>query len=82
MFTTSIQILRHAYNKLVSISNIAMGEEHEHIDPSKEEQRKRQLTHVKQEEEDTDNEKISPETNRGILKLKKQLKAKVKKPCC
>ena len=43
MFTASIQILRHAYNKLVSIGNIAMGEEHEHIDPSKEEQRKRQL---------------------------------------
>ena len=40
-----------AYNKSVSISDIVMGEQKEPDDPDAEEQRKRQLTHVKREEE-------------------------------
>ena len=69
-----------AYDKLVGIDDIVMGDEQEPVDPGAEARRKRQLAHVKQEEEDTDDEKVGPETNRGILELKKQLEAKAKKP--
>ena len=40
-----------AYDKLVGIDDIVMGDEHEPVDPSAEARRKRQLAHVKQEEE-------------------------------
>jgi hypothetical protein len=40
-----------AYDKLVGISDIVMGEQKEPDDPDAEERRKRQLAHVKREEE-------------------------------
>ena len=40
-----------AYDKLVGIDDIVMGDEQEPVDPGAEARRKRQLAHVKQEEE-------------------------------
>ena len=40
-----------AYDKLVGIDDIVMGDEHEPVDPGAEARKKRQLAHVKQEEE-------------------------------
>jgi hypothetical protein len=40
-----------AYDKLVGIDDIVMGDEQESVDPGAEARRKRQLAHVKQEEE-------------------------------
>ena len=55
-----------AYDKLVGIDDIVMGDEHAPVDPGAEARKKRQLAHVKQEEKDTDDEKVGPETNKGI----------------
>ena len=40
-----------AYDKLVGIDDIVMGDEQEPVDPGAEARRRRQLAHVKQEEE-------------------------------
>ena len=40
-----------AYDKLVGIDDIVMGDEHAPVDPGAEARKKRQLAHVKQEEE-------------------------------
>ena len=55
-----------AYNKLVSINDIIMGEQEEPDDPCEEEQRKRQLMHVKWEEKEDVEVRDSRKPNKGI----------------
>jgi hypothetical protein len=43
-----------AYDKLVGIDDIVMGDEHAPVEPGAEARKKRQLAHVKQEEKEAD----------------------------
>ena len=55
-----------AYDKLVGIDDIVMGDEHEPVDPGAEARRKRQLAHVKQEEKEKEELGDGREPNPGI----------------
>ena len=69
-----------AYDRSVGLDDIIMGEQKEPVDPAAQARRKRQLAHVKQEEEETEDEQLGPENNPGIIQLGKELAAKAKKP--
>ena len=43
-----------AYDKAVSISDIVMGDQKDPVDPAEQERKKRQLAHVKREEEEAE----------------------------
>ena len=57
-----------AYDKLVGIDDIVMGDEQEPVDPGAEARRKRQLAHVKQEEKEKEELGDGREPNPGIRK--------------
>ena len=69
-----------AYDKLVGIDDIVMGDEQEPVDPGAEARRKRQLAHVKQEEEQEIEEArrrmYDREPNRGIQQHTKAMQGK------
>ena len=60
-----------AYDKLVGIDDIVMDDEQEPVDPGAEARRKRQLAHVKQEEQEIEEARrrmYDREPNPGIRK--------------
>ena len=69
-----------AYDKLVGIDDIVMGDEHEPVDPGAEARKKRQLAHVKQEEEQETEEArrrmYDREPNPGIQQHTKAMQGK------
>jgi len=68
-----------AYDKLVGIDDIVMGDEQEPVDPGAEARRKRQLAHVKQEENEADEARrrmYDREPNRGIQQHNKEMQDK------
>ena len=69
-----------AYDKLVGIDDIVMGDEQEPVDPGAEARRKRQLAHVKQEEgqeaEEARRRMYDREPNRGIQQHNKEMQEK------
>ena len=68
-----------AYNKLVGIDDIVMGDEQEPVDPGAEARRKRQLAHVKQEEQEIEEARrrmYDREPNRGIQQHNKAMQEK------
>ena len=68
-----------AYDKLVGIDDIVMGDEQEPVDPGAEARRKRQLAHVKQEEKEADEARrrmYDREPNRGIQQHNKAMQEK------
>ena len=69
-----------AYDKLVGIDDIVMGDEQEPVDPGAEARRRRQLAHVKQEEEQEIEEArrrmYAHEPNPGIQQHTKAMQGK------
>ena len=69
-----------AYDKLVGIDDIVMGDEQEPVDPGAEARRKRQLAHVKQEEEqeieEAQRRMYDREPNPGIQQHTKAMQGK------
>ena len=68
-----------AYDKLVGIDNIVMGDEHAPVDRGAEARKKRQLAHVKQEEKEADEARrrmYDREPNRGIQQHNKAMQEK------
>ena len=68
-----------AYDKLVGIDDIVMGDEQEPVDPGAEARRKRQLAHVKQEEKEADEARrrmYDREPNPGIRAHNKEMQEK------
>ena len=60
------------YDRAVGLDDIVMGDQKEPVDPAAQQRRKRQLAQVKREEAETDDEKIGPENNPGILENRKK----------
>ena len=68
-----------AYDKLVGIDDIVMGDEQEPVDPGAEARRKRQLAHVKQEEQEIEEARrrmYDREPNPGIQQHTKAMQGK------
>ncbi len=71
-----------AYDKLVGIDDIVMGDEHAPVEPGAEARKKRQLAHVKQEEKEADEARrrmYDREPNPGIRAHNKEMQDKRKK---
>ena len=68
-----------AYDKLVGIDDIVMGDEQEPVDPGAEARRKRQLAHVKQEEQEIEEARrrmYDREPNPGIQQHTRAMQGK------
>jgi len=68
-----------AYDKLVGIDDIVMGDEHAPVEPGAEARKKRQLAHVKQEEKEADEARrrmYDREPNPGIRAHNKEMQDK------
>ena len=84
----SIRTCKLAYDRLAGLDDIVMGEQKEPVDPAEQARRKRQLVHVKQEEEvqTEDDERGGREPNQGIRQFSKALQQtdahKAKKQRC